>query len=198
MLNSLHYLKYRIGISPAITQTTAAERSALRHYAEGKERLAEIGVFHGVNTRAFREVMSPEGVILAIDPFERSLFGLRGYGWARRIAHAEVNKVKNGKVFWIETYGLVAPQSEIVASHLPVDFLFIDGDHSYEGLEGDWEAWKNHISLGGILALHDSRNRDGCGSERFTSEVILQDAEWAVEEVVDSLTVLRKRAQISD
>lgn len=106
MLNSLHYLKYRIGISSAITQTTAAERSALRHYAEGKERLAEIGVFHGVNTRAFREVMSPEGVILAIDPFERSLFGLRGYGWARRIAHAEVNKVKNGKVFWIETYGL--------------------------------------------------------------------------------------------
>ncbi|MEY2559679.1 MAG: hypothetical protein QOG51_94, partial [Verrucomicrobiota bacterium] len=56
MLNSIHYLSYLVGAQRPITQTTEEEREVLRSYATGKKRLVEIGVFHGVNTRMFREV----------------------------------------------------------------------------------------------------------------------------------------------
>ena len=81
MLNSLHYLNYRLGRASALTQTTEAERAGLRRHAQGRKRLAEIGVFHGVNTRAFREAMAADGVLLAVDPFPRRFFGIRGYGF---------------------------------------------------------------------------------------------------------------------
>ncbi len=193
MLNSVHFLKYKLRLAPALTQTTEKERAILRTHASGRRRLAEIGVYHGVNTRVFREVMNPDGVLIAVDPFERSLFGIRGYGWARRIAHAEVGSTPNGRVLWVECFGKDAPARPDVRAMLPVDFIFIDGDHSYDGLRSDWLAWRDHVSSGGIVALHDSNNRNMCGSERFTKEVILHDDGYETLQVVDSLTVLRRK-----
>jgi hypothetical protein len=194
MLNSLHYVKYRLGIASALTQTTGLERECLGRHAKGKQRLVEIGVFHGVNTRAFRQVMHPDGVMIAVDPFPRSFFGIRGFGWARRIAHREVGQINNGQVLWIERLGKDVPATDEIEPFLPVDFIFIDGDHSYDGLCGDWMAWKDHIAGDGIVALHDSRCRQGWGSEKFTREVILQDPHFELREEVDSLTVLRRKA----
>ena len=64
--------------------------------------------------------------------------------------------------------------------------------HSWEGIKGDWDGFSVLISSGGIIALHDSRNRGGCGSERFTNEVILQDPRFHVVETEHSLTVLER------
>lgn len=36
-----------------------------------------------------------------------------------------------------------------------VDFLFIDGDHSYEGVKRDFEMYSPLVSKGGIVAFHD-------------------------------------------
>lgn len=38
----------------------------------------------------------------------------------------------------------------------PYDFLFIDGDHSYEGVRNDWETFGALVRPGGIVMLHDS------------------------------------------
>jgi predicted O-methyltransferase YrrM len=35
------------------------------------------------------------------------------------------------------------------------DFLFIDGDHTYEGVKQDFEMYSQLVSDGGIIALHD-------------------------------------------
>lgn len=37
----------------------------------------------------------------------------------------------------------------------PVDFLFIDGDHSYEGVKADWENYSPLVAEGGLIAFHD-------------------------------------------
>lgn len=37
----------------------------------------------------------------------------------------------------------------------PVDLVFIDGDHSYNGCKGDILAWLPNIKPGGIMAVHD-------------------------------------------
>jgi Methyltransferase domain len=193
-VNIRHYLKYKLGISSAYTQTSSREQECLRKYATGKKNIAEIGVFEGVNTKAFRSVMDKDGIIIAVDPYPRSFWGLIGFGWIRRIAHAEVRKIEQGQVIWIETLGEFASSDERVKPYLPVDFLFIDGDHSYEGIKGDWEAWCDNIKCGGILALHDSINcqQPGVGSEIFTQEVILKDKRFSFLESVDTLTILQK------
>jgi len=36
-----------------------------------------------------------------------------------------------------------------------LDFLFVDGDHSYEGCAGDITSWLPHMKKGGIMAIHD-------------------------------------------
>jgi hypothetical protein len=187
------YVYYRLGLKPAHTQTSAAEQACLQRHAQGKRRLAEIGVYHGANTLRFRQVMAPDGVLLAIDPYDRRLGGLLGGGWIRRIAHAEVARSTNGKVIWIETLGCHAPAQPMAAPYLPVDFLFIDGDHSWDGIAGDWYAWREQIAPNGIVALHDSRNSGGCGSERFTQEVVKTDPKFLMLEEVETLTIVQKR-----
>jgi predicted O-methyltransferase YrrM len=37
----------------------------------------------------------------------------------------------------------------------PVDFLFIDGDHSYEGAKQDWHSYAPLVRPGGLIAFHD-------------------------------------------
>ena len=39
----------------------------------------------------------------------------------------------------------------------PIDLLFIDGDHSYEGIVADFRAWLEKLKPGAIVALHDHR-----------------------------------------
>ena len=36
-----------------------------------------------------------------------------------------------------------------------IDLLFIDGDHTYEGVSKDIAAWLKHVKPGGIVAFHD-------------------------------------------
>ena len=36
-----------------------------------------------------------------------------------------------------------------------VDLVFVDGDHSEDGVRGDIEAWLQHIKDGGIIVFHD-------------------------------------------
>ncbi len=36
-----------------------------------------------------------------------------------------------------------------------LDFLFIDGDHSYEGVKCDWEMYSPLVRPGGVVAFHD-------------------------------------------
>lgn len=192
--NSLHYVCYLLGLSEAIGETFPGERPLLQKYAAGKKRLAEIGVFHGVTTRLLRESMAPDGVLNAIDPFFRSRFGLRGYGWARRIAHSQVAKSRNGRVQWIETLGKNAPADPRVRATLPLDFIFFDGDHSREGLEEDWQAWRPHLAPGCIACFHDSRaQHESFGCARYMAEVIAHDAEFEQIDAADTLTVLRRR-----
>lgn len=185
-----YYIEYRLGAKHAYTQTSIAEQQCLCRHATGKKRLVEIGVYQGANTLKFREVMDPQGLIIGVDPYYRSLRGLKGSGWTRCIAHAEVAKSQHGSVIWIEDLGKNAVNHPSVQSHLPVDFLFIDGDHSWQGIAGDWEAWNHHIVRGGIVALHDSINSE-LDSARFTREVIVPDQRFSVVETVDTLTILK-------
>jgi predicted O-methyltransferase YrrM len=187
-----HLVLWRLGLAEAESQTTPAERDCLARHAGGKRCVVEIGVWHGVTTRRLRAAMAFEGTLFAIDPFP---VGRMGFSAQRHIARRELGKVMNGTVVWVRLTGAEAARAHRAASREPVDFVFIDGDHTYEGLRTDWEAWSPLVASTGIVALHDSRstparNIDEAGSVIFTREVILRDPRFAHVEAVDSLTVL--------
>ncbi len=193
-----HFLLWRFGLANAETQTSEAERDCLARFAAGKKRLVEIGVWHGVTTCRLRTVMSPDGVLLAVDPFP---VGRLGFSAQWCIARNEVAKIQNGSVEWVRLTGVHAAQEHSIARANPVDFVFIDGDHSYNGLRDDWESWSELVSPGGIVALHDScssatRNIDDAGSAIYTREVILTDSRFDRVDTVDTLTVVQRRVDI--
>lgn len=41
-----------------------------------------------------------------------------------------------------------------------LDFLFIDGDHSYDGVKKDYEDYSPFVRKGGVIAFHDIVKRD--------------------------------------
>lgn len=52
-----------------------------------------------------------------------------------------------------------------------LDFIFIDGDHSYEGVKQDFEMYSKLVNKG-IIALHDVAHHDkDFGVDRFWSEL---------------------------
>jgi MMP 1-O-methyltransferase len=51
-----------------------------------------------------------------------------------------------------------------------INLLFIDGDHSYEGVKSDFEAWYPHVKRGGMIAFHDYSER-WPGVMKFIDEV---------------------------
>jgi predicted O-methyltransferase YrrM len=189
------FLLWKIGLARPQTQTTEAERACLARHAAGKKRLAEIGVYQAVTTCRLRQAMAPDGVLLAVDPFAP---GRLGFSYDRLIARGEAGRIPNGQVRWLRMTGKEAARDPSVDELGGIDFIFIDGDHTYDGLRCDWEGWRPRVVPGGIVALHDSRSYNGhdiesAGSVKFTREVILRDPGFAVLETVDSLTVLQKR-----
>ena len=53
-----------------------------------------------------------------------------------------------------------------------IDFLFIDGDHTYEGVKQDFYDYSKLVKKGGYIALHDIRTvRKDCGVSEFWNDL---------------------------
>ena len=53
--------------------------------------------------------------------------------------------------------------SKIVENN--ADLIFIDGSHTFESAESDYELWKNKIKRGGTLAIHDVYDSEDEGGQ---------------------------------
>jgi predicted O-methyltransferase YrrM len=81
-----------------------------------------------------------------------------------------------------------------------LDFLFIDGDHTYQNCRRDFDEWSKFVKPGGMLAMHDSRMQRP-GGARFhegPSRVAMEclygcPDEWEIIGEAFSLTVARRK-----
>jgi predicted O-methyltransferase YrrM len=53
---------------------------------------------------------------------------------------------------------------------IPIDLLFIDGDHSYEGVKTDYLTWSPFVHKGGVIAFHDYHPVNWPGIKKFIDE----------------------------
>jgi predicted O-methyltransferase YrrM len=90
------------------------------------------------------------------------------------------------------TITTIRKRSDAIAASdfpLPFDLIFIDADHSYAAVKGDFEKVHEWIRDGGTLAFHDTTYFEGVS--RVLGE-ILATGQWQMAGNVDSLTWLRK------
>ena len=191
----LHLIRYLLGREPAESQTTVAERRALARHAAGRRVVAEIGVFEGLTSAVLARAMALDGTLYCIDPF---FPGRIGICWGKIIAQREIARVRPRRnVVLLEklSHGAVGD----VRAEL--DFLFVDGDHSIEGITRDWADWSGKICSGGIVALHDTlvpahnARIAELGSHRYFESHIRHDARFEMVERVDSLAVMRRKTK---
>ncbi len=57
---------------------------------------------------------------------------------------------------FIKSTSVDAYYNFFVKQDIQIDFLFIDGDHSYEGVKTDFELYSKLLSNRGIIAIHDT------------------------------------------
>jgi predicted O-methyltransferase YrrM len=60
----------------------------------------------------------------------------------------------------------------------PYDFLFIDGDHTIEGVKMDYDMYAPLVKKGGIVAFHDWGYQEGAPSHR-----------WPIRECIASTSI---------
>lgn len=63
------------------------------------------------------------------------------------------------------------------------DLVFIDGDHTREGVEMDFEMYRRYVAPGGMLAFHDIKVRDFGTYDAWQRTMIpwAQDRRWRVD-----------------
>lgn len=68
-----------------------------------------------------------------------------------------------------------------------IDLLFIDGDHSYDGVKSDIELWLPKVKVGGFVLFHD------CGGIHPGVEKAVDEAKNLVQiKIVESLLIAIK------
>lgn len=72
-----------------------------------------------------------------------------------------------------------------------LDFIFIDGSHTYESARNDYKFWKPKLRNGGILAIHDIYDSEDEGGQapREIYETALREG-FTLKKRVESLVLL--------
>jgi predicted O-methyltransferase YrrM len=120
---------------------------------------AEIGRFKGGSTMVFATAL-PDGVELWSYDFHVALRpDMPGAQLDAELRSALERYELAGKV-----HLLVADSRTADPPPAPLELLFIDGDHSYEGAKADYERWSAFVAPGGHLLFHDAVDTGGYGN----------------------------------
>lgn len=156
--------------------------------------IVEIGSFQGLSTIALAKGSATDVRVYAIDPHDpytdvsdtNAKFSQKydytdmGMFAANIVQHRVAHKVfpialPSFAINWEET-------------DVRIGLLFIDGDHDYYGVYGDFETFSIHLCTGGYLLFHDSA---WDGPKKVMQE--LNKDIFELVEIVDSLSIYRKK-----
>jgi hypothetical protein len=180
-------------LRPPVAHHQAVEGQLLRRHAARARCAVEIGVAEGVSALEMRRVIDPSGTLFLVDPFPT---GRLGISLSRLTAHRVVRSAPRGRVIWVR-----AGSEEAAAGwDRPIDFAFIDADHTFEGVASHWHDWSRHVPVAGKIMLQgarlgeDSWVQPGHGPARFFETAIADAPEWKLVDGAGAAMVVERRA----
>jgi predicted O-methyltransferase YrrM len=134
----------------------------------------EIGTANGGTLFCFSKLAPRDAIIISIDLPD----GAFGGGYPKnKIPLYRSFKKDNQEMFLLREDSHAEETVQKVRDILrgkQVDFLFIDGDHTYEGVKRDFELYSTLVGRGGIIAFHDIAvhpKNIGCFVNLFWDEI---------------------------
>src|SRR5277367_2618450 len=115
----------------------------------------EIGTYSGGTLFVLCRLSAPDAIIISID-LPGGAFG-GGYTWMQQMVFRKFTRERQ-KLFCIRADSHASTTVAKAVRGLrgrALDYLLIDGDHSYEGVKRDFELDAPLVRTGGIIAFHD-------------------------------------------
>lgn len=143
-----------ISISPSQVKEEITELLKILAIRKSKCVL-EIGTARGGTLFLFARVSSPDALIISID-LPGGRFGGGYPEW--RVPLYKSFAIHNQKISFIRENSHDFSTLKMIEKMLEgrkLDFLFIDGDHTYDGVKKDFEMYSDLVGQGGIIAFHD-------------------------------------------
>jgi predicted O-methyltransferase YrrM len=157
-VNSFNYR----GISITSWQKRVEIVSLLRLVGQARPRkVAEIGTASGGTLFMLTQVAAPDATIVSVDlpggrfGGESSFLGQRYPRWRARLYGGFGRDGQNIHVIRADSHDVSTVEAVQSRLESKLDFLFIDGDHSYEGVRRDFELYSPFVREGGFVAFHD-------------------------------------------
>lgn len=133
---------------------TVKERVKLYELARGRSNICEIGSYIGASASAMGAavIKTRDSKILCVDTWNNDAMS-EGEKDTYEAFLRNTSPVSECIVPMRGYSTDVVSQVSAQVEHL--DLLFVDGDHSYEGVKADWDAYKHLLKPGAIVVFHD-------------------------------------------
>jgi hypothetical protein len=126
-------------------------------------RIAEVGVFKGNFSDILLDVFRPAKLFL-LDTFCISDYIAREFTAENHFEYVQKKYADNPAVTLMQ--GLSHDTLGVFSDH-SLDYIYIDADHTYEGVKKDIEVAYRKIKNGGILQFNDYTNYSLCDHMEF-------------------------------
>jgi predicted O-methyltransferase YrrM len=157
----LRALALALGLIPPRQMHSEEDMDVLLGAVHGAQRVVEIGVYEGASAVLLCARLAPGAELHLVDPFGARPDALPAeWGaseWATRRAVGRALRRRGPGAPNVSWH--VALSHELAASwEREVELVFIDGDHSEQGCQRDWEDWREFVAPGGHVVFHDARS----------------------------------------
>ena len=126
-------------------------------------RILEIGTATGGSLFSFCRLAAPDALVISIDLPDGEFGG--GYpSWKTRLYEAFSGPRQQLALIRGDSHDPAALiTTRALLGDEPLDFLFIDGDHTYDGVRQDFETFAPLVRPGGLIGFHDVAEPRGDG-----------------------------------
>jgi len=148
-------------------------------------RILEIGTARGGTLCLLSRLAAPDATIISVD-LPGGAFG-GGYEWFYiPIFKTFVRQQQKLHLIRGDSHSTEIQSSvRNVLGQEKLDLLFIDGDHSYDGVKQDFENYRPLVAPGGIIAFHDiaEHTLQSCQVSRLWNEL---KSQYKTEEIIEN------------
>jgi autotransporter strand-loop-strand O-heptosyltransferase len=148
---------------------------AAEHFkSQGVKNFMEIGTDQG-GSFAIWSKLSDDGIRISVD-LPHGPFGRSDYDEYERDSYLQ-SLGSNVTTIWGSSHDeSIKQQVSDILKGEKLDFLFIDGDHTYEGVKQDYIMYKEFVRPGGWIAFHDIKDTEfhrnaNCRVDQFWNEL---------------------------
>lgn len=134
------------------TYTTADELFILYDLAKSLETISigvEIGSYTGASSLMIAKGLNKYSKLYCIDTWEND--AMTEGNWNTYDVFSKNTQLVANKINTVKSNSTDAA----IGFNKEIDFLFIDGDHSYDGVKADVDAWFVKLKRSGVIIMHD-------------------------------------------